>query len=385
MTDDAKSPRYRAIEIDLRRKIGEGELTAGQMLPGRRDLARQYSVSTLTIERAIDGLVREGLLRSDDRRGTFVATAAPPHPLQLPSSRQLVLGVIARLFPPHQDRGFGNNAWVREIVQAAEQELSSDRHSTVFINTVLPDGSARSLTSAIQEAQAHAAEGLLIVALDSSPEEVGAAQSFLEDRQIPSVFVTSAELPRPGVHTFPDGFDAGYQAAQHLIRQGCSELCYITPFAAWWADQRWRGLAAAWSAAELPAKNLRRYPESGAIEWSLHPNTIEEGERIARLALRNMGSRAGLVGASDEIALGILRALKSADKKAGVDCLVLGFDDIPQMREVHATSLRPPWEALGTEGAVLLRNALLDVNSSTQVRLRWKLIPRASTRWSSPG
>ena len=73
MATEPKNPRHRAIEADLRRKITTGEMSVGQMLPGRRDLAKQYGVSTLTVERAVDGLVREGMLRSDDRRGTFVA------------------------------------------------------------------------------------------------------------------------------------------------------------------------------------------------------------------------------------------------------------------------------------------------------------------------
>ncbi|HEX5324039.1 MAG TPA: GntR family transcriptional regulator, partial [Capsulimonadaceae bacterium] len=64
---------YKQIEKSLRHRINEGQWRAGTMLPSRRDLAKEYGVSSVTVERAIASLIAEGMLRADDRRGTFVA------------------------------------------------------------------------------------------------------------------------------------------------------------------------------------------------------------------------------------------------------------------------------------------------------------------------
>ena len=65
---------YRRIEIELRKRVAGGQWPVGAMLPGRRDLARQYAVSLVTLDRAIGPLLADGTLRADDRRGTFVAS-----------------------------------------------------------------------------------------------------------------------------------------------------------------------------------------------------------------------------------------------------------------------------------------------------------------------
>src|SRR4051812_27454833 len=111
---------YKQIEGELRRKIEGAVWPVGSMLPSRRDLARQYGVSTLTVERAIDGLVREGLLRADDRRGTFVA-AAVSTPQQTPAPRATsTIGIVASLYLMRHDHLELNNYWVRQLVHCIE-------------------------------------------------------------------------------------------------------------------------------------------------------------------------------------------------------------------------------------------------------------------------
>jgi DNA-binding GntR family transcriptional regulator len=64
-TKDSKgeSPlaEYQRIEVELRRMIDEGHWMKGAMLPGRRDLARQHSVSLVTLDRAIGPLLADGI------------------------------------------------------------------------------------------------------------------------------------------------------------------------------------------------------------------------------------------------------------------------------------------------------------------------------------
>ena len=57
----------------LRERIGSGELAAGAMLPPARELAKRYSVSQVTANRAVALLAEEGLLHRSQGRGSFVA------------------------------------------------------------------------------------------------------------------------------------------------------------------------------------------------------------------------------------------------------------------------------------------------------------------------
>lgn len=61
---------YEQVTTDLRDRITSGDLT-GQ-LPSRIQLAADYDVSHMTIQRAIDTLKEEGLLTSRPGLGVFV-------------------------------------------------------------------------------------------------------------------------------------------------------------------------------------------------------------------------------------------------------------------------------------------------------------------------
>jgi DNA-binding GntR family transcriptional regulator len=70
MMDAPKFP-YRRVVDDLRAQIESGELT-GQ-LPTRQKLAEIYSVSHMTIDRAVRELKAEGLIFGEPGLGMFVA------------------------------------------------------------------------------------------------------------------------------------------------------------------------------------------------------------------------------------------------------------------------------------------------------------------------
>src|SRR6201992_2064791 len=73
--DDAASlPLYQQLQRGLRQAI-EGKLLApDDALPPERDLAEEFSVSRITVRKAIDGLVAEGLLTRRQGSGTFVSS-----------------------------------------------------------------------------------------------------------------------------------------------------------------------------------------------------------------------------------------------------------------------------------------------------------------------
>lgn len=64
---------YDRIKMDLRWQIANKHLAPGDQLPTRRELMTKYNCSWATVQRAMNELCLEGLVRSERGRGTFVA------------------------------------------------------------------------------------------------------------------------------------------------------------------------------------------------------------------------------------------------------------------------------------------------------------------------
>ena len=65
---------YHQILRDLTERIGSGEVGVGDRLPSEADLVAEFGVSRTTARRALDELRRQGLVRREPGRGTFLAS-----------------------------------------------------------------------------------------------------------------------------------------------------------------------------------------------------------------------------------------------------------------------------------------------------------------------
>ena len=81
--DSTGVPLYRQIYEGVRGAILNGKLTSGARLPASRVLAKQLSVSRLTVVNAFEQLLAEGYLEGKTGAGTFVAAKIPEDLLQI--------------------------------------------------------------------------------------------------------------------------------------------------------------------------------------------------------------------------------------------------------------------------------------------------------------
>jgi GntR family transcriptional regulator len=70
---ESAEPMYHQIEVQLRSLIWSGKLPEGTMLPSIREFAQELNCSVITIRRVYQDLENEGLLRTRQGTGTFVA------------------------------------------------------------------------------------------------------------------------------------------------------------------------------------------------------------------------------------------------------------------------------------------------------------------------
>jgi GntR family transcriptional regulator len=72
LDDSSSLPLYQQLQRALRQAIENRILSPDDALPPERDLASEFSVSRITVRKAIDGLVHEGMLVRRQGSGTFV-------------------------------------------------------------------------------------------------------------------------------------------------------------------------------------------------------------------------------------------------------------------------------------------------------------------------
>lgn len=68
---------YEQIREAIKEEILKGKLKAGEKLPSVRSLARELSISILTVKKAYDELEKEGFIVSKQGLGTFVGEDDP--------------------------------------------------------------------------------------------------------------------------------------------------------------------------------------------------------------------------------------------------------------------------------------------------------------------
>lgn len=81
---------YLQLETELKQAILDGKYGVGERIPTEQELCQSFGMSRITVRRAVQDLVEEGLLSKVQGRGTFVAV--PKHVLGSSES---------------SDRGFG--------------------------------------------------------------------------------------------------------------------------------------------------------------------------------------------------------------------------------------------------------------------------------------
>ena len=373
-------PPFRQIERDLRERLSRGEWLAGRSLPSRRSLAQEYGVAVRTVERAVECLRMEGLLRSDGRLGTFAASparedASMEEPRRMPP-RTATLGLLDTNSldthaPRHDEYG-----WIDTIATHAERTFAQSGGTARYFDVF---GSGRGRLSVAEALGVLASEGvdaLIVIGIFDSDTLIREVSDALEGLTLPAVYVSWKNIAAPVAHVFYDNVLAGQQAGQHLKRAGYGDVWFFAPFSAPWAEERLLGLRQA--APPVSAYPLDRPVGEKIADW-------EASRALARALLSE--SRAGvasappgITAANDTLALMVLEATAECGLSPGPDFGLVGFDDQPLARRRGLTSLHPPLEALGEQAARMVLSRLAGDATAHQLRLRSHLLPRASTR-----
>ncbi len=72
----SEQPLYKRIQEGIRQRIMSGEWPHNSMLPSRRELCIEFKTTQVTLDKAIQELIRDGVLRASRGSGTFVGSTS---------------------------------------------------------------------------------------------------------------------------------------------------------------------------------------------------------------------------------------------------------------------------------------------------------------------
>ena len=324
----ASTPLYQQVAADIRRRVVSGELPIGAQLPPHRELATRYDVSLITINKALSGLVSEGVLYSRVGRGTFVALRPPAHE---PRPTRLLGFVLRDLTSP----------FFSLVAHAAQQRADERGCGLLFASSF---NRLDREEEQLQRFRDLNISGLIIASM-SRTYRISDPIRRLHDAGVPYVMVSythGEDVPFIGL----DLHQAGYIATEHLIAHGRRRIAFVGDrFGSILYEVRGSGYRRALARHGLPIESELQfeYPMEG--EWNDYRSGYALGERIAALPKKPDG----MFVFNDLGALGIMDALLDRGIRVPEDVAIVGLDDIElaARARVPLTTVRQPTDLIG--------------------------------------
>ena len=321
-------PLYQQVAAHIRRQIISGEMPVGTQLMPHRELAIEYDVSIMTINKALSILVSEGVLHSRVGRGTFVAVRPAPHGVRVGGTFGFVLSDLSSPF-------------FSLVAHAAQQRADAMGYGLLFSSS---SNRLDREDEQIRRFRNIGVNGLIIVSMGRT-YRISEPIKELHDAGFPYVMVSYTEgdnVPFIGL----DLAHAGYLAGRHLLELGRRRIGYVGDrLGSIMCELRGRGLRRALEEVGLALEPRFQfdYPFDG--EWNDYKSGYAVGEKVAELADRPDA----MFVFNDLGALGFEDALLDRGIRVPDDIALVGLDDIElaARARVPLTTVKQPVDRIG--------------------------------------
>lgn len=291
---------------------------SGQIPGARRvtliDVAQRADVSRATASLVVRGAgrvsqaTRDRVQQAMDDLGYVYNRGAA----SLRGPRSNVIGVLVTTV---------TNPFFAEVIVGLEERLAELGYVSLLADTLNDRDRQAKLVTFVQES--NVAGVVLVPAFDTEPRTL---DSFAA-QQIPLLFLTRSVGDAPDLCIRTDDVADGDVAADHLFRHGCRTVAYLGgPAGAPAQHDHLIGVRAAAERHGVAPERLLTIPA---------PTTARGGLEAGRRLLATEPGCDGIICHSDDVALGVYRALHDAGRAA--DTRVVSFDDID-----HAELFEPP-------------------------------------------
>ena len=354
-------PRYERICDQIAREIAARRYAPGERLPSDAELAARFSVSRLTVIRALRELETHGLVQRKAGSGTYVRHAAEP------ATR--VFGLLM----PDLDEGEVFEPICHGIARAGE----SLHHRVLWGNA---PSSAQAKEQRAEELCRYLigrkVSGVFFAPVELTPNRDSAnlrIEKELTANGIPIVLVDRCIAPYPerSRHDLVgiDNRRAGYIVTNHLIRAGCRRVAFAARSgSAPTVDARMSGYEHAVTRA-----GLHRVP---SLVFQAGTDEVETVRRFMKQARPD-----GIACANDFTAATLMHHLLKLGVRIPADVRMVGINDVKYagFLPVPLTTLRQPCHQIGAAAMAVMLDRLERPEAPIQdVLLDCELIVRQS-------
>jgi DNA-binding LacI/PurR family transcriptional regulator len=292
---DETTPKYILVEQHIKKAIKQKKIV--DKLPGERTLAAELGFSYMTIRKAIENLVNEGILFKVPTKGTFVAdknkkNRNKTHSIGYFLDRSIVSGI--------------SSPYYSLIFHALEREAAKHGYSLVYISDLDEDNLPKVVSKL---------DGVII---SSFPRIEDIIQQI--KRIVPVVVIDNSSSDKSIPSVIIDNFSAVVNSFDYLYSLGHRRIAFMT------------GL----EDSDVGKDRCAGY-QSGLKKYDIDFNEtlVYRGNYSFKSGLLGaeyfMGLKkppTAIMCANDSMALGVIRKLHQADLKVPEDISIMGFDDI---------------------------------------------------------
>jgi GntR family transcriptional regulator, arabinose operon transcriptional repressor len=361
-TPSSPRAKYQEIAEKLRGDIRSGKYRPGARLPSEAELVRRFSVSRMTVVKAIQVLQQEGAVIRRPGSGTFASAVSNPEEgrvfgLLIPDLGQ------TDIFEPIC-RGMMRSPVVRNHSLSWGHALSTSQHR---------EEEAEQLCRRYIE---QGVAGVFFASLEFSPhrEDVnGRILRLLEKANIPVVLLDRDVVDYPDRSSYDlvglENRRAGFLVTQHLIKLGARRIAFFAKeHSAETVDNRIVGYREALFEADLPV--LRELllrgdaSDSGFVGEALGKNKID-----------------AIMCANDLTAANLMHTLLKLGVRIPEDIRIAGVDDVRygSLLPIPLTTFHQPCAEIGAAAMSAMLERIHNVHlPARSIRLNGQLVVRRS-------
>lgn len=324
-------PLYVQVANDIKAKIASGVLKAGDQLATQSELADQYSVSLITIKKALSDLSREGAIYARAGKGTYVASRTN----RVDFTKLKTVGFVLRDL---------ESPFFSKILSGVEKELASEKYNLLLSSTAGKDDREDMM---IQHFLEIGVSGLIIASM--SREYIASPIIRRLHRESFPYVVVSYVADEDISYVGTDHEEGAFLATQHLIKLGYKKIGYVNAVngerGSLLGDLRKMGLLRALNQYKIGYNPQYEYRYQLRGEWDDYQSGYELG-----LEFFASSNRPEAIFAFDDLsALGFQKAVLDKGLRVPNDVALVGFDDIRRgvTAPVPLTTIHQPLAEIG--------------------------------------
>lgn len=338
MNSNAIKPlKYHQLMNDLREQILSGQIKAGDKLPSENQLSAKYSVSRQTVRKAIEILTNEGYVYAQHGKGTFCSEMVR-HSGNSHNIAVVTTYLSDYIFP--------------KVIQGIDSVLTSKGYSILLKNT---RNSRSEEAKALEELLGKDVDGVII---EPSKSQIYCKHLNLYEKldqfHIPYVFIQacfSQLSDKPQV--LMDDYQGGYLITKHLIELGHKHIVGVFKSDDIQGHNRHKGYVKALQEAGI------LYDPDNVIWFYTEDRKTHPYESICDM-IKNEKQIDAIFCYNDQIAMHIIKAIRSMNKRVPEDISVAGYDNsnMYNVEGLKLTTIAHPQEKLGIMAAEMLLDLL---------------------------